>query len=116
MIFHFFFIVMMIVIIIVMLVSLNILSSSRAYYSPEGLEYTMGRVPVGGTDFSTRPYTYDDLPPGQTDPLLRKFALAKEDLKVKVRKTDGTFSVDIHLCNELNNYQLFQLRHTKIKN
>ncbi|KAK8404907.1 hypothetical protein O3P69_001482 [Scylla paramamosain] len=33
-----------------------------AYYSPEGLEYTMGRVPVGGTDFSTHPYTYDDLP------------------------------------------------------
>ncbi|KAK8404905.1 hypothetical protein O3P69_001480 [Scylla paramamosain] len=56
----------------------------RAYYSPEGLEYTMGRVPVGGTDFSTHPYTYDDLPPGQTDPLLTKFALAKEDLKVKI--------------------------------
>ncbi|KAK8404906.1 hypothetical protein O3P69_001481 [Scylla paramamosain] len=58
--------------------------ASGAYYSPEGLEYTMGRVPVGGTDFSTHPYTYDDLPPGQTDPLLTKFALAKEDLKVKI--------------------------------
>ncbi|MPC92785.1 putative glucosylceramidase 3 [Portunus trituberculatus] len=51
----------------------------------------MGRVPVGGTDFSTHPYTYDDLPHGQIDPLLTKFALAKEDLKLKVRKTDGSF-------------------------
>lgn len=44
----------------------------------------MGRVPIGGTDFSTRPYTYDDLKPGETDPTLAKFALAPEDLNYKV--------------------------------
>ncbi|XP_027230984.1 lysosomal acid glucosylceramidase [Penaeus vannamei] len=56
----------------------------RAYYSDTGLEYSMGRVPIGGTDFSTRPYTYDDLKPGETDPTLAKFALAPEDLNYKI--------------------------------
>ncbi|XP_050716144.1 lysosomal acid glucosylceramidase-like isoform X1 [Eriocheir sinensis] len=56
----------------------------RAYYAPEGLQYTMGRVPIGGTDFSTHPYTYDDLPHGYADPTLLKFALAKEDLSAKI--------------------------------
>lgn len=50
------------------------------------MQYTLGRVPIGGTDFSTHPYTYDDLPRGQTDPTLLKFALAKEDLSAKVRE------------------------------
>lgn len=77
----------------------------------------MGRVPVGGTDFSTHPYTYDDLPPGQTDPLLTKFGLAKEDLKVKVRKRDKTFLyifLFIYAIDELRNCKLSKFRHTYI--
>lgn len=58
--------------------------SYRAYYSPEGLEYNLGRVPIGGTDFSTHPYTYDDLSEGE-DPALHHFSLTSEDIKYKVR-------------------------------
>jgi glucosylceramidase len=30
------------------------------YFSDNGLEYSMARTPIGGSDFSIRPYTYDD--------------------------------------------------------
>lgn len=36
---------------------------------------------MGGSDFSTHFYTYDD---GDPDPGLRNFKLAREDLKLKV--------------------------------
>lgn len=41
----------------------------------------MIRVPIGGTDFSVRKYTYDD---GKKDPKLARFSLATEDLEYKV--------------------------------
>lgn len=44
----------------------------------------MGRVPIGGTDFSTRPYTYDDDVDSGVDANLTKFALQPEDFKFKV--------------------------------
>lgn len=53
----------------------------RSYFSKDGIEYNLCRVPIGGTDFSTRAYSYDD---GMTDPLLDNFALANEDLLYKV--------------------------------
>lgn len=54
----------------------------RAYYDPKtGSRYTLGRIPIGGTDFSTRPYTYDDTP---NDVSLRHFSLAPEDYKYKI--------------------------------
>ncbi|KAK3887921.1 hypothetical protein Pcinc_008004 [Petrolisthes cinctipes] len=57
----------------------------RAYYSPEGLEYNLGRVPIGGTDFSTHPYTYDDLSERERgDPALHHFSLTKEDMEYKI--------------------------------
>jgi hypothetical protein len=40
----------------------------------------MGRVPIGGADFSIRPYTYCD----QEDESLESFALQLEDLNYKV--------------------------------
>lgn len=42
----------------------------------------MGRVPIGGTDFSIRGYTYQDTYTGGN---LRAFKLAKEDLDMKVK-------------------------------
>ncbi|XP_021925903.1 glucosylceramidase-like isoform X2 [Zootermopsis nevadensis] len=51
------------------------------YYGPEGIGYTLVRVPLGGTDFSTRFYTYDD---GTADPTLSRFKLADEDYKYKL--------------------------------
>lgn len=53
----------------------------EAYFGEEGLEYSLGRVPIGGTDFSTKPYTYCD----EEDSSLDKFALQQEDFLYKVK-------------------------------
>ncbi|CAL7945476.1 unnamed protein product [Xylocopa violacea] len=69
-------------------INLNKLSSAtqdqliRSYYDPEvGSRYTLGRIPIAGTDFSTRPYTYDDYP---NDTTLQHFALTQEDYHYKI--------------------------------
>ncbi|XP_069041096.1 lysosomal acid glucosylceramidase isoform X2 [Lepisosteus oculatus] len=69
--------------------AINILSLSRAtqdqllgaYFSKEGIQYTVVRVPMASCDFSTREYTYADTP---DDFELRKFSLAKEDTEMKI--------------------------------
>lgn len=53
----------------------------RSYFSPEGIEYNFGRVPIAGTDFSTYTYTYDD---HENDASLSLFNLTKEDYKYKI--------------------------------
>lgn len=53
----------------------------RAYFSEDGAEYNIVRLPMAGCDFSTRPYTYADTP---DDFDLKKFSLAKEDIKYKI--------------------------------
>ncbi|XP_076620978.1 lysosomal acid glucosylceramidase-like [Colletes latitarsis] len=54
----------------------------RAYYDPKtGCKYSLGRIPIGGTDFSTRPYAYDDV---ANDTSLKHFALAQEDYDYKL--------------------------------
>lgn len=55
----------------------NLLNS---YFSKSGSEYTFGRVPIAGTDFSTRFYTYADEGNGTLD----NFALQYEDYNYKV--------------------------------
>ncbi|GAB6031326.1 hypothetical protein CHUAL_009113 [Chamberlinius hualienensis] len=54
----------------------------RAYFSGSGVEYTFGRVPIGGADFSTRSYTYDDVQ--EDDFTLKYFRLAPEDFQDKI--------------------------------
>ena len=46
----------------------------RSYFSEDGIEYSLCRVPIGGTDFSTHGYTYDD---GDEDLDLKNFALVE---------------------------------------
>jgi glucosylceramidase len=41
-----------------------------------GIDYL--RLSIGASDLSSRAFTYDDLPPGQTDAELRQFSLAPE--------------------------------------
>lgn len=53
----------------------------RSYYSTEGIEYNIGRVPISGSDFSNRPYTYDDVP---NDWSLNGWNLVDEDISYKV--------------------------------
>ncbi|XP_041972484.1 lysosomal acid glucosylceramidase isoform X2 [Aricia agestis] len=54
----------------------------RSYFSKYGLEYNMMRVPIGGTDFSTHPYAYNELP--ENDTLLTNYTLTIEDRKYKI--------------------------------
>ncbi|KAF2362203.1 Glycosyl hydrolase family 30 beta sandwich domain, partial [Trinorchestia longiramus] len=53
----------------------------RSYWAPEGNEYSIGRVPIGGTDMSARPYTLDDV---EGDVELVHFSLQPEDYNYKI--------------------------------
>uniref|UniRef100_A0A8C5PS06 Glucosylceramidase n=1 Tax=Leptobrachium leishanense TaxID=445787 RepID=A0A8C5PS06_9ANUR len=69
--------------------SLNILALTsgtqenllKSYFSEEGSEYNILRVPMGGCDFSVRAYTYLDK---AGDYKLDSFSLQEEDLKLKI--------------------------------
>ncbi|XP_072934604.1 lysosomal acid glucosylceramidase-like isoform X2 [Epargyreus clarus] len=54
----------------------------KSYASEYGLEYNMLRVPIGGCDFSTHPYAYNELPVNDTR--LTNFTLAPEDNIYKI--------------------------------
>lgn len=54
------------------------------YYGKNGSRYTFGRVVIAGADFSTRAYSYDDVPPGSSDLNLTHWSLAPEDYKYKI--------------------------------
>lgn len=53
----------------------------RSYFSRDGLEYNVIRIPIASSDFSTRNYSYADEP---GDFALSSFALSDEDLSHKV--------------------------------
>ncbi|RLV87493.1 hypothetical protein DV515_00015626 [Chloebia gouldiae] len=52
----------------------------RSYFSEEGIEYNLVRVPMASTDFSIRLYTYAD---AEGDFELRHFNLTEEDTHMK---------------------------------
>jgi len=54
------------------------------YFGERGLDYNMARLPIAGTDMSTRPYSYDDLPIGHQDFELKHFRLQPEDFEHKI--------------------------------
>lgn len=43
-----------------------------------GIGFDLTRLTIGASDFSRRHYSLNDMPPGQTDPELKHFTLAKE--------------------------------------
>ncbi len=49
-------------------------------FTKSGIHLGFTLIPMGGTDFSVggRPYSYDDLPPGQSDPGLTQFSTAHD--------------------------------------
>ncbi|RZC35210.1 Glyco hydro 30 domain containing protein, partial [Asbolus verrucosus] len=53
----------------------------KSYFSEDGLEYNLCRVPMGASDYSTHAYTYDD---GEADEELTNFRLAPEDFQFKI--------------------------------
>jgi O-glycosyl hydrolase len=77
----------------------------KDYFSDKGIEYTVGRIPIAGSDFSTHPYTYADQV--ENDDELKHFNLTKEDhdFKVVVHKFKEQL---IHSYNK-NNYYSFQI-------
>jgi O-glycosyl hydrolase len=50
-------------------------------FSPSGAGLTMIRLPIGASDYTAagQPYSYDDLPPGQSDPGLAHFSVDHDD-------------------------------------
>lgn len=52
------------------------------YYGHDGLEYNFGRVPLGGSDFSSRAYSYDDT--DKPDYELEHWSLTDEDKNYKI--------------------------------
>lgn len=61
----------------------------KSYFSKSGIEYSLCRVPIGGTDFSTRPYTYDDI----KDENLSQFNLTFEDFTYKIPLINKAYSL-----------------------
>jgi len=53
----------------------------KSYYSEEGSEYNIGRINIGGCDFSDRPYTYCDT---EGDVNLDTWDLAQDDILYKI--------------------------------
>ncbi|XP_045599901.1 putative glucosylceramidase 3 isoform X2 [Procambarus clarkii] len=53
----------------------------RAYFAPEGIGYNLCRIPIAGSDCSTRPYSYDDVE-GDVD--LEHWSLTDEDYNYKI--------------------------------
>ncbi|XP_009702541.1 PREDICTED: glucosylceramidase, partial [Cariama cristata] len=53
----------------------------RSYFSEEGIEYNLVRVPMASTDFSIRLYTYADV---EGDFELKHFNLTEEDTRMKI--------------------------------
>ena len=53
----------------------------EAYFAPTGLEYSIARTTIGGSDFSDRPYTLCDT---TADDDLRGFNLTQEDYEYKI--------------------------------
>ncbi|XP_054252903.1 lysosomal acid glucosylceramidase-like [Indicator indicator] len=53
----------------------------RSYFSEEGIEYNLVRVPMASTDFSVRLYTYAD---AEGDFEMKHFNLTEEDTKMKI--------------------------------
>lgn len=54
----------------------------QSYFGLNGLQYNLARVPISGTDFSNRAYTYNDSP--EPDLEQTKWALAEDDFQYKI--------------------------------
>lgn len=47
-------------------------------FGPSGARFGFLRLPMGASALSLRNYSYDDMPPGQTDPGLKHFSVAHD--------------------------------------
>jgi len=51
-----------------------------ALFGPSGIDLNFVRIPIGASDYtvSASPYSYDDQPPGRSDPTLADFSIAHD--------------------------------------
>jgi glucosylceramidase len=64
----------------------------NAYFSPSsGIEYNILRIPLAGTDFSLREYSYADNSTDDFD--LKNFSLQAEDIKWKIPFTQAAIEM-----------------------
>ena len=56
----------------------------RALYGRNGIRLNFALLPMGASDFTAtgQPYTYDDVPPGQSDPQLQHFSIAHDEMYI----------------------------------
>ena len=68
-------------------------------FSPsEGIGLSYLRLTIGASDFSVSNFSYNDLPPGSTDPALNGFSIAQDETDViPVLKTALTYSPNIKI-------------------
>jgi O-glycosyl hydrolase len=55
-------------------------STMAALFSPAGIHLSFVHIPMAASDFTANgtPYTYDDLPPGESDPSMEHFSIAHD--------------------------------------
>lgn len=53
----------------------------HSYFGPDSIEYSVGRIPIGSSDFSTRCYSYAEK---EDDFDLESFQLVDEDFRLKI--------------------------------
>jgi glucosylceramidase len=56
-------------------------ATMAALFSPQGIDLNYVRIPMAASDYtvSPNPYTYDDMPPGETDPTMANFSIAHDE-------------------------------------
>jgi glucosylceramidase len=52
---------------------------AKLFGRTEGIGISYLRVPMGASDFSLSHYSYDDLPPGESDPKLQRFSVKHDE-------------------------------------
>lgn len=74
-----------------------------SYYGDKGLQYNMLRTPIGGSDFSTYAYAFNELP--ENDEKLTNFSLTSQDFDYKVTNKDWLFGISIKCKAKLFSFE-----------
>jgi len=66
-------------------------------FSANGIGISYLRVSIGASDLNSAPFTYDDMPAGQTDPELANFSLDKDSAVIAMLKEILAINPDIKI-------------------
>ncbi len=66
-------------------------------FGRDGLNFTLGRIPMGASDYATDRYTLDEVPMGQTDLTMASFSVTRDQqLLIPFVKAAALVKGDIH--------------------